>query len=78
MRHALATLMIGAVVVAAGYIPGIEAAQQSDTTGTKGTAKAVVPPPVAVKVIAVDPAAKTITVRDIAAFPRRPTQRRSR
>jgi hypothetical protein len=67
MTHALATLMIGAIVVAAGYVPDIEAAQQSGTTGTKGTAKAVVPPPVAVKVIAVDPKAKTITVRDIAA-----------
>jgi hypothetical protein len=72
MRHALATLMIGAVVVA-GYIPGADAAQQSSQTGTKGTkstkgtAEAAVPPPVAVKVIAVDPAAKTITVRDIAA-----------
>ena len=78
MRHALATLMIGAVVVAAGYIPGVEAAQQSGTTGTKGTkdtkgtAEAAVPPPVAVKVIAVDPAAKTITVRDIAAVPATP------
>jgi hypothetical protein len=72
MTHALATLMIGAIVVAAGYVPHTEAAQQSDTRGTKGTkgtAKAVVPPPVAVKVIAVDPKAKTITVRDIAAVP---------
>ena len=67
--------MIGALVVAAGYVPHIGAAQQSDTTGTKGTkrtAKAVVPPPVAVKVIAVDPKAKTITVRDIAAIPATP------
>jgi hypothetical protein len=70
MKHALATLMTGAVVIAAGSIPGIEAAQQAGTKGTKGTtgtAKAVLPPPVAVHVIAVDPAAKTITVRDIAA-----------
>jgi hypothetical protein len=67
MRHALATLMIFAVVVAAGYIPGIAAAQQPGTRGTAGTAKAVVPPPVAVTVVAVDPTAKTITVRDIAA-----------
>ncbi len=78
MRHALVTLMIGAVVVAAGYIPGVEAAQQSSPTGTKGTkstkdtAAANVPPPVAVKVIAVDPKAKTITVRDIAAVPAAP------
>ena len=49
-----------------------EAAQQSGTTGKKGTAKAAVPPPIAVEVIAVDPAAKTITVRDIAAVPATP------
>ena len=67
MRHALATLMIGAVVVAGGYIRGVEAAQQSGTTGTKDTAKAAPPPPIAAEVIAVDPAAKTITVRDVAA-----------
>jgi hypothetical protein len=72
MTHPLATLMIGAVVVAAGYIPGIDVAQQSGTTGTTGAAKAVVSPPVAVKVIAVDPTAKTITVRDIAAVPATP------
>ena len=72
MRHALVTLMIGAAVVAAGYIPGVEAAQQSGTTGTTGTAKAAVPPPIAVEVIAVDPTAKTITVRDIAAVPAPP------
>ena len=63
MTHALATLMVGAVVVAAN-IPGIDAAQQRDTTGA---AKADAPPHVAVKVIAVDPKAKTITVREIAA-----------
>lgn len=72
MTHALATLMIGAIVGAAGYVPPIEAAQQSGTRGTKGAANAVVPPPVAVKVIAVDPKAKTITVRDIAAVPATP------
>jgi hypothetical protein len=72
MRHALATLMIGAVVIAAGYIPGAEAAQQSGTTGTTGTAKAAVPPPIAVEVVAVDPTARTMTVRDIAAVPAAP------
>ena len=70
MRHALATLMIGAIVVAAGYIPGAEAAQQS---GTKG--KAAVPPPIAVEVVAVDPTAGTITVRDIAAVPATPDKK---
>ena len=72
MTHALATLMLGAVVLAGGHPPGIEAAQQSGTTGTKGTAEKVVPPPVAVKIVAVDPTAKTITVRDIAAVPAPP------
>jgi hypothetical protein len=67
--------MIGAVVAAAGYTPGIAAAQQSGTTGatgTKGSAKAMVPPPIAVQVVAIDPTAKTITVRDIAAVPAAP------
>jgi hypothetical protein len=64
--------MIGAVVAAAGHIAGAEAAQQSGATGTKGTAKSAVPPPIAVEVVAVDPAAKTITVRDIAAVPATP------
>jgi hypothetical protein len=77
--------MIGAVVVTSGYIPRVEAAQQSGTTGqqsgttgtkgtkdTKDTAKAAVPPPIAVEVVAVDPTAKTITVRDIAAVPATP------
>lgn len=67
MRHALAALMIGAVVVVAGHIPGAEAAPQSGTTG-----KAAVPPPIAVEVVAIDPAAGTITVRDIAAVPATP------
>jgi hypothetical protein len=66
MTHARATLMIG-VVLAVAYIPGIQAAQQPGKTGTKSNAQTMVPPPVAVKVIAVDPAAKTITVRDITA-----------
>jgi len=72
MTHALARLLVGAVVVAGGCFPGIAAAQQSGTTGSKGTTKAVVPPPVAVTVVAVDPSAKTITVRDIAAVPATP------
>jgi hypothetical protein len=72
MTRALATLMIGAIVVAAGYVTHTEAAQQPGAAGTTRTAKTVVPPPVAVKVIAVDPKANTITVRDIAAVPETP------
>jgi hypothetical protein len=78
MKNVIVALMTGAVVVATGSIPSIEAAQQPPpaqqpsseqqpgTRGTTGAAKAVVPPPIAVKVIAVDPGGKTITVRDIA------------
>jgi hypothetical protein len=74
MKQALATLLTGALLVAAGHISTIAAAQQAMAKGTKGTAKpaakaAVVPPPVAVEVIAVDAKANTITVRDIAAVP---------
>jgi hypothetical protein len=70
MKHALTVLLTGIVIVAAGYVSSAAATQQSKATGTKGTAKtAVVPPPVAVEVIAVDPQAKTITVRDVAAVP---------
>jgi hypothetical protein len=70
MKHALAVLLTGAVVVAAGSVSSIAATQQSKATGTKGTAKHVaVPAPIAVEVIAVDPKAKTITVRDVTAVP---------
>jgi hypothetical protein len=70
MKHALAVLLTGTVIVAAGSVSSIAATQQSKATGTKGTAKGVVvPPPIAVEVIAVDPKAKTITVRDVTAVP---------
>ena len=70
MKHALAILLTGTVIVAAGSVSRIAATPQAKTTGTKGTAKrVVVPPPIAVEVIAVDPKAKTITVRDVAAVP---------
>jgi hypothetical protein len=62
MKLTLTTLIVA--VVAAAYIPAGAAAQQRDSTSG---AKAVAPPALAVKVIAVDPTAKTITVRDIAA-----------
>jgi hypothetical protein len=70
MKHALAVVLTATVIVAAGDVSGTAATAQSKTTGTKGTANPdVVPPPVAVEVIAVDPQAKTITVRDVAAVP---------
>ena len=69
MKHALAVLLTGAVIVAAGDVSTTAAAQQSKATATKATATPIVPPPVAVEVIAVDPKAKTITIRDVAAVP---------
>jgi hypothetical protein len=56
--------------VAATQTSGGQATSQK--TAARSTAKADVPPPVAVEVIAVDPQAKTITVRDIAAVPAPP------
>ena len=54
MKHALAVVLTATVIVAAGDVSGTAATQQSKATGTKGTANpAVVPPPVAVEVIAV-------------------------
>jgi len=70
MELALAVLLTGTIIVAAGYVAGTAATQQSKGTGAKGTGQpAGVLPSVAVEVIAVDPQAKTITVRDVAAVP---------
>jgi hypothetical protein len=69
MKHALAVLLTGTLIVAAGYVSTTIAQQQSQPTGTNGTASAEAVPPLAVEVVAVDPQAKTITVRDIAAVP---------
>jgi hypothetical protein len=56
---------------AALSIQGIASQQKTATqkTAAKSGAKAQPPAPVAVEVVAVDPQAKTITVRDIAAVP---------
>jgi hypothetical protein len=72
MKHAFAVLLTGTAIVAGGYLSTTADARQSNDS--KGTAKsaakaAAMPAPVAVEVIAVDPKAKTITVRDIAAAP---------
>ena len=70
MKHTLAVLLTGTVIVAAGSVSSIAATQQSKAADTKSTAKGVeVPPPIAVEVIAVDPKANTITVRDVKAVP---------
>jgi NADPH-dependent 2,4-dienoyl-CoA reductase/sulfur reductase-like enzyme len=61
-------------IVVALSLQGIADQQSSQQTApaAKSTAKAEVPPPIAVEVIAVDPKARTITVRDIAAVPAPP------
>ena len=68
MKNAVATLIAGAAIAAAST--GL-AGQQRGTTGTRD-ANANIPPPVAVQVVAVDPDAKTITVREVAAVPAPP------
>jgi hypothetical protein len=71
MKHAIALSLTGALAIGVVSHHGIAAAAQKPA-GTKGTAKADLPPPIAVEVVAVDPKAKTITVRDIAAVPAPP------
>jgi hypothetical protein len=74
MKHAfvLAVVLTGALAVA-GYPRVSSAAPADQQSSAKPAAKAdAVPPPIAVEVIAVDPKAKTITVRDIAAVPAPP------
>jgi hypothetical protein len=73
MRVAAVLVLAGAVVVAH---PGVYTAEAQATPqpNQKPTAKAgdTVPPPIAVDVVAVDPKANTITVREIAAVPAPP------
>jgi hypothetical protein len=76
MKFAVAAVMAGAL--AAAYPPVSSATPQSaKAPNAKATKKpaakeAVVPPPIAVEVMAVDPKAKTITVREIAVTPAQP------
>jgi hypothetical protein len=65
MKHAFALTIAGIVAMCAVSY----AAASQKPAGTKGTARADAPPPIAVEVVAVDPKARTITVRDIAAVP---------
>jgi protein-disulfide isomerase len=68
--------LVLALSVAALFVQSTSAQQATSgkTPAPKSAAKSkpAVPPPVAVEVIAVDPAAKTITVRDVAAVPAPP------
>jgi protein-disulfide isomerase len=72
MKHAFALALAGAFAVAAASHTGIAAAAFAAQKSAAKTATKTAPPPIAVEVIAVDPAAKTITVRDIAAVPATP------
>jgi hypothetical protein len=75
MKITLAIVVAGtfiAVGASAGAAPQ-SSAQPSQNSSAKPAAKnGVIPPPVVVDVIAVDPKARTITVREIAAVPAPP------
>jgi hypothetical protein len=78
MKHAFTLVVTAALAVAAVSHQGVAAqkpaAQKAggQKPAAKSSAKAEVPGPIAVEVIAVDPEGKTITVRDIAAVPAPP------
>jgi len=77
MKLATAVVFAGALATAA-YIHASSIDPQSSTASkqkpaaTDTSKQAAVPPPIAVEVVAVDPDAKTITVREIAAIPAPP------
>jgi Cu/Ag efflux protein CusF len=68
MKHPFALIIAGALATCA--VSYAAAAQRP--AGTKGTAIADAPAPIAVEVVAVDPKSRTITVRDVAAVPAPP------
>ena len=75
MKITLAVIVAGTFIAVGTY--ACAASQSSAQPSQKSTAKAatkngVVPPPVVVDVIAVDPKGRTITVREIAAVPAPP------
>jgi hypothetical protein len=76
MKFAIAAVLAGALAAAYPPVSSAEPQSAKATTGkvTKKPAakEAVVPPPIAVEVVAVDPKAKTITVREIAVAPAQP------
>jgi hypothetical protein len=82
MKHAFGLLLMSVLVVAShqGVAAQKTDSQKTNTQKTSSqkpvakatTGKADVPAPIAVEVVAVNPQAKTITVRDIAAVPAPP------
>ena len=72
MKLALTVILTGALAATACSRSSAEP-QSAAQKPAQDTAKdAVIPPPVAVEVVAVDPAASTITVREITAVPAPP------
>jgi hypothetical protein len=75
MKVAAALVLAGAVAVVAyprAYTAEPQATPQSADQKPTGTTGANVRPPIAVQVVAVDPKANTITVREITAVPAPP------
>ena len=73
MKFALAVILTGALAATACSRPSAEPQSAAQKPAAQDTAKdAVIPPPVAVEVVAVDPPASTITVREITAVPAPP------
>jgi Cu/Ag efflux protein CusF len=73
MKYVAALMLAGILCAATGYAQGAGATpggQADQKDASKSAAKdTAAPAPIAVEVVAVDPDAKTITVRDIAAIP---------
>jgi len=73
MKLALAVILTGALAATACSRSNAERQSAAQKPAAQDTAKdAVIPPPIVVEVVAVDPAASTITVREITAVPAPP------
>lgn len=73
MKVVVAAVLAGALAASVTHVRAGAEGQQSATKpapkGTTGDTAKTIPPPINVEVIAVDPQAKTITVKEIAAVP---------
>jgi hypothetical protein len=69
MKPVLALAVLAGLAAATSSHEGVENAAPANK---KSAATAALPPPIEVEVVAVDPKARTITVRDIAAVPAPP------
>lgn len=72
MKPVIAVALTGALAVAAGSYASVASAAPVPKKAAAKSAATAIPGPVAVDVIAVDPKAKTITVREITAVPAPP------